>query len=77
MFQSSFMGDREHLQQLSEIRSLMDRSSRFISLSGFSGVFAGLYAIAGAMVAYYRFGFRSDLGLYNPRNAGEKCIFCC
>jgi len=30
----------------------MERSSRFISLSGLSGVFAGLYAIAGAYAAY-------------------------
>lgn len=66
------MKDREQLQHLSEIRSLMDRSSRFISLSGLSGVFAGLYAITGALVAYYRFGFRSDLGLYNPRTSAGK-----
>lgn len=68
--QSSFMNQQEHLQQLAEIRSLMERSSRFISLSGFSGVFAGIYAIIGAGVAYYRFGFRTDLGLYNSRTAG-------
>lgn len=41
-------------ETLTEIRQLMERSSRFISLSGFSGVFAGIYAIIGALVAYYR-----------------------
>lgn len=40
------------LQTLQEIRQLMERSSRFISLSGLSGVFAGIYALAGAVVAY-------------------------
>ena len=40
-------------QTLSEIRHLMERSSRFISLSGFSGIFAGIYALAGALAAYY------------------------
>lgn len=40
------------LQTLQEIRHLMERSSRFISLSGMSGVFAGIYAIAGAYAAY-------------------------
>ena len=30
----------------------MDRSSRFISLSGLSGIFAGIYAIVGAAIAY-------------------------
>ena len=41
---------QEQLATLHEIRSIMDRSSRFISLSGLSGVFAGLFALAGAAV---------------------------
>jgi predicted lysophospholipase L1 biosynthesis ABC-type transport system permease subunit len=41
------------IETLSEIRKLMERSSRFISLSGLSGVFAGIYAIIGAGVAYW------------------------
>ncbi|WMJ74021.1 hypothetical protein RCC89_12730 [Cytophagaceae bacterium ABcell3] len=41
----------EHLKELKEIRSLMDKSSRFISLSGLSGVFAGIYALIGAAAA--------------------------
>lgn len=38
----------ESLQQLQHIRNMMERSSRFISLSGLSGVFAGFFALAGA-----------------------------
>lgn len=37
--------------ELSSIRSLMERSSRFISLSGLSGVMAGVYALGGAFFA--------------------------
>ncbi len=37
---------------LQEIKKLMERSSRFISLSGLSGVFAGIYALIGAWVAH-------------------------
>lgn len=44
----------EQLQQLSEIRSLMERSSRFISLSGLSGVGAGFAALIGSAIAYWR-----------------------
>ena len=44
----------QHLQDLTEIRSLMERSSRFISLSGLSGVFAGMFALVGAYIAYDR-----------------------
>lgn len=41
-----------HLEALNEIRSLMERSSRFISLSGLSGVAAGISALLGAAAAY-------------------------
>lgn len=43
----------KHLQDLQEIRSLMERSSRFMSLSGLSGVCAGVFALMGAAAAYY------------------------
>ena len=42
-------------EDLSRIRSMMERSSRFISLSGLSGVFAGLFALAGSIYAYQLF----------------------
>ncbi|MGZ4079818.1 MAG: hypothetical protein ACXVDW_21055, partial [Bacteroidia bacterium] len=43
---------KEHLQAISDIRSMMERSSRCISLSGLSGVFAGIFALIGAFFAY-------------------------
>lgn len=48
--------DEHPLDTLRDIRSLMERSSRFISLSGLSGVTAGLFAIAGAALAYLYLG---------------------
>ena len=42
---------KEYLEDISEIRSIMERSSNFISLSGLSGVMAGLYALIGAYFA--------------------------
>lgn len=44
---------KDYLKDISEIRSMMERSSRFISLSGLSGVFAGIFALTGAAIAYY------------------------
>jgi hypothetical protein len=38
--------------ELSSIRSIMERSSKFISLSGLSGILAGVYALIGAGLAY-------------------------
>lgn len=46
----------EHLETLSEIRSLMERSSRFISLSGLSGIVAGTLALIGAAFVYVYLG---------------------
>lgn len=47
------------LEELKEIRSLMEQSSRFLALSGIAGVIVGAIAIAGIIVAYVQ------LGLYN------------
>ncbi len=41
-------GQSETLQEINDIKRIMERSSRFISLSGLSGVAAGLCALAGA-----------------------------
>ena len=43
----------EQLQELQQIRNIMERSSKFISLSGLSGIAAGFCALLGAAVAYY------------------------
>ena len=40
-------------EDIKTIRKLMEESTKFLSLSGFSGVFLGLFAIAGAMVAWF------------------------
>lgn len=37
---------------LASIRSIMERSAKFISLSGLAGVMAGIYALVGAYVVY-------------------------
>lgn len=44
--------EKDYIKDLSEIRSMMERSSRFISLSGLAGVMAGVYALMGAFAAY-------------------------
>lgn len=47
--------NQDSLHTLNEIRNLMERSSKFLSLSGLSGVFAGIFALIGAAAAYVRF----------------------
>lgn len=50
-FQSTFImtENHEHLAAIHDIRNMMKRSTRFLSLSGMSGVLAGIYALAGAV----------------------------
>jgi hypothetical protein len=58
------------LAQLAEIRSMMERSSRFISLSGLSGVGAGVVALAGA--AFGHWYLRSQYGSAAEGYAGPS-----
>ncbi|UGU17084.1 hypothetical protein LS482_04250 [Sinomicrobium kalidii] len=46
------MDSKKYLEDLNEIKDLMQKSSRFISLSGLSGILAGVYALIGAAIAY-------------------------
>jgi hypothetical protein len=46
------MEEKELQNELASIRSLMERSSKFISLSGLSGILAGVYALIGAGLVY-------------------------
>lgn len=57
----------EHLETLSEIRNLMERSSRFISLSGLSGVAAGTFALLGAAMAYIYLDISPFAGTYTEQ----------
>ncbi len=53
VFQSAFyMDNQQHpLEDLQHIKKMMERSSRFISLSGLSGIAAGISALVGAWFA--------------------------
>src|SRR5688572_24534777 len=44
--------EQDYIRDITEIRSMMERSSKFMSLSGWAGIMAGIYALAGAWVAF-------------------------
>lgn len=46
------MQEKDIYSELSSIRNLMERSAKFISLSGLSGIMAGVYALIGALLGY-------------------------
>jgi len=58
------MEEKDLQNELASIRSIMERSSKFISLSGLSGILAGVYALIGAAIAYYL--LYVDLHTINP-----------
>jgi predicted lysophospholipase L1 biosynthesis ABC-type transport system permease subunit len=43
----------KQIEDIKAIREMMEKSSKFLSLSGLSGVLAGITAIAGAAFAYF------------------------
>lgn len=61
----------EPLQEVKHIQSLMERSTRFTSLSGLSCIAAGVAAIIGAAIAYTIFGnyYGSDVRLWQYSDA--------
>lgn len=68
--QSTFKmsGNQKHIEDLQQIRSIMERSTTFISLSGLSGISAGLFGLIGATLAYLKlvgeFSILHSGGLY-------------
>lgn len=50
---SKYFNMENYLKDIQDIKKMMDRSSQFISLSGLSGIMAGVYALAGAFFIKY------------------------
>lgn len=57
--------EHQYSRELIEIRDLMERSTRFLSLSGLAGVLAGIYALVGVYVA-------SNILDYDPLALGAQ-----
>jgi hypothetical protein len=51
--------NRDYHQDLAEIKLMMQKSSKFLSISGWSGIMAGIYALIGAYIANKSLDFNS------------------
>lgn len=70
------MENEKYLNDLSEIKNLMNRSSRFLSLSGLSGILAGTYSLIGAWMAYKTIYFdTSTMGSYKNLVISQEAVF--
>ena len=65
---------QDTLQEVKDIRQMMERSSRFISLSGLSGIAAGVFALIAAAIARYVI-FKNYYVDYDNRGSFEGDAF--
>ena len=54
---------------------MMERTSKFLSLSGWAGILAGVYALAGAYIAYKVFDFNPDEIIYTPSGSLTSALW--
>jgi len=57
--------EQDYIRDIAEMRLMMERSSKFLSLSGLAGIMAGIYALSGAFIAYEIFHFNPDQIVYS------------
>src|ERR1700710_2079149 len=71
------MEEKQIGDELASIRSLMERSSKFISLSGLSGILAGIYALIGAAIAYVLV-YRGTSGVFTSADVptNRQTLYC-
>ena len=69
------MTDSKNYQEdLASIRHVMERSVKFISLSGLSGILAGIYALAGATAAYFMIQYPLPVIYYRQESLQQPDI---
>ncbi|WP_258103302.1 hypothetical protein [Marinoscillum sp. MHG1-6] len=68
------MTKEKYLEDLKDIKSIMERSSRFISLSGISGVLAGCLALIGAYLAYQTVYFDQNYLSYRKAILNQQTV---
>jgi hypothetical protein len=75
-FKVLYMETKDYLKDIQEIKSMMSQSSRFISLSGLSGILAGGYSLIGAWFAYKTIYFdTSTMGNYSNLIISQEAVY--
>jgi len=59
----------DYVQDLATIRGIMEKRTKFLSLSGLSGILAGIYSLVGAYLAY-RVIYFADNSVYEAYRSG-------
>lgn len=64
----------EYEKDIASIRTMMERSAKFISLSGLSGVLAGTYALIGSGIAYYLIQYPLPITAYRQESIQQPSV---
>lgn len=71
-----YMETKDYLKDIQDIKEMMSKSSQFISLSGLSGILAGVYALVGAWIAYKTIYFdTSTMGNYKHLVISQEAVY--
>lgn len=71
-----YMETKDYLKDIQDIKEMMSKSSQFISLSGLSGILAGVYALVGAWMAYKTIYFdTSTMGNYKHLVISQEAVY--
>lgn len=62
--------EQDYIRDIADIRSMMERSSKFLSLSGWAGIMAGIYALSGAYIALKFLDFNPGEIVYSAAASG-------
>ncbi|WP_336835662.1 hypothetical protein [Sphingobacterium siyangense] len=69
------MEQKDLFRELGQIRSLMEKSSKFVSISGLSGVLMGCYALLGTLLGYYIIHQPESTALLLGKNLNRPLLF--
>lgn len=71
-----YMESDKYLKDIQDIKEMMSKSTQCISLSGLSGVLAGMYALTGAWFAYKTIYFDySSMGSYRNLVISQMAVY--
>jgi len=64
-----------YLAEIKEIRKMMEESSRFLSLSGLSGILVGIYALTGALAAHQLITATTPIQVFDGNLTAQVTVF--